>query len=130
MFVATMLALSVSARPLYAQHDDGDFGSHVFEGEPANGRPVEGVPDESRKTEARPSESMPLDVPLEGRVTDSEANDGSAIDRGPREMIPEDDQSPANDGSLREAEPSNNDGDLEPGPRVEERVRHEDGYGH
>jgi hypothetical protein len=47
----------------------------VFEGEAAGGRPLEGVPDESRRMESRPSESMPLDVPLEGRVTDSEAND-------------------------------------------------------
>ncbi len=129
VLLAAGLATVVFVRPLRAQDSERDFGDHVFEGEPANGRPLEGVPDESRKMEARPSESRPLDVPVEGRVTDSQANDGPTVEQAPRELIPEDDGSSAN-GSLRNAEPADNGGDVEPGPSVEEQTRHEDGYGH
>jgi hypothetical protein len=114
--------------PLLAHDDDGDFGSRVFEGEPADGQPLEGVPDESRKLEAAPAESMPLDGPVDSRVTDSEANDGLTVDPGPREMISEDDDSSAA-GGLKEAEPADDDdGSVESGPKVKERIKKEDGY--
>ncbi len=126
--LAAVAAASGYASPLYAHDDDGDFGSHVFEGEPADGRPLEGVPDESRKMEAAPAESMPMDGPVDSRVTDSEANDGPTVDPGPREMISEDDDSSAG-GGLKEAEPADDDdGGVQSGAKVQERVKHEHGY--
>lgn len=125
--IAALLAAAVAAPPVGAQDDD-DFGGRVLEGEPDDGRPLEGVPDESRRMEARPSESMPLDVPVDSRVTDSEADDGPTVDPGPREMIVSDDDDSSAGGALREAEPAAADGDVEPGPGVKERVEREDGY--
>jgi hypothetical protein len=70
-----------------------------------------------------PAESMPLDGPVDSRVTDSEANDGLTVDPGPREMIPEDDDSSAA-GGLQEAEPlDDDDGNVQAGPQVKERVK-------
>ena len=122
------LGVAPSRRLLAQDDDDGSVGSRVFEGEPADGQPLEGVPDESRKLEAMPAESMPLDGPVDSRVTDSEANDGLTVDPGPREMIPEDDDSSAA-GGLQEAEPlDDDDGNVQAGPQVKERVKKEHGY--
>lgn len=113
--------------PVWAEDDDGGYGSRVFEGEPASGQPLDSVPEDSRTLEAMPAESMPLDGPVEGRVTDSEAADGLGLDPGPREMIPEDDDAAAG-GGLKEAEPADHGDGVEPGPRVMERVTKEPGY--
>lgn len=130
-FPILLLALTtaVASQPLLAQDDDdGSYGSHVFEGESANGVPLDSMPDESRKLEAAPAESMPMDGPVDSRLTDSEAADGLKVDPGPREMISEDDDSSAG-GGLKEAEPADDDdGSVQPGPLVKEKVKKEHGY--
>lgn len=129
-WLVALATWAVAAAGTVRAQDDDAYGSQVFEGEPAGGRPLEGVPDESRRLEARPSEAMPLDAPVDSRVTDSEAADGPTVDPGPREMIGEDDDAGPAGGALREAEPADDDdGGVESGPQVDERVREEPGYG-
>lgn len=110
-------ALLLVATAGVAEDDDG-LGD-TFQGESAAGVPLEGVPDEARKDEAMPDEALPLDEPDDSRITDSEAEDGIAVERRPREMLAEDDDDGS--GGLKEAEPVDDDGDVEPGPRVMEK---------
>ena len=70
---------------------------------------------------------MPLDGPVDSTITDSEDDDGLTVEPRPREMIDEDDDGTAV-GGLKEAEPVDDDGDVEPGPRVMEREGKDAGY--
>jgi len=126
LVVGALVALSAPVRPLAAQYSDDDYGSRVFEGESARGRPLDSMPDESRLMDSEPKESIPLDGPVDSRITDSAVGDGAAVDRGPREMIREHGKSAG--GALREGEPVDEGGKVESGPHVKRRDKREPGY--